>query len=57
MKLKIRPAEERDIPEIKHLTDIGISEDFYSEEDFRKMLTGEGDVLHVAVDEDKTKTF
>ncbi len=53
MKLKIRPAEERDIPEIKHLTDIGISEDYYSEEDFRKMLTGEGDVLHVAVDEDR----
>ncbi len=53
MKLEVREAEARDLPEIKRLIDNCISKDFYSFEDLENMLRNESDLLFVAVDADR----
>ena len=45
MKLEVREAEARDLPEIKRLIDNCISKDFYSFEDLENMLRNESDCL------------
>ena len=50
MKLEIRQAQASDLPQIKRLTDDYISQDFYSAEALERMLSGEDDLLFVAVD-------
>ncbi|MCR4806012.1 MAG: hypothetical protein K5981_10260 [Clostridia bacterium] len=53
MKLEVRKAEPRDLPQIKRLIDDTISLDFYSVEDLEGMLSGEDDLLYVVADTDR----
>ena len=53
MKLEVRKAEARDLPQIKRLIDDTISRDFYSIEDLEAMLHREDDLLYVAADADR----
>ncbi len=52
MKLEIREAEDRDLPQVKRLIDDFISRDFYSIEELENMVHGEDDLLYVVVDAD-----
>ena len=52
MKLVVRSAKPRDLPQIKRLIDNCISRDFYSLKELEEMLGREDDLLYVAVDED-----
>ena len=56
MKLEVREAEARDLPQIKRLLDDLIAVDFYTMEDLEGMLRKEDDLLFVAVDEDRDDT-
>ncbi len=53
MKLEVRAAKERDLPQIKRMIDEYIAVDFYSAEDLESMLRGEDDLLFVTVDADR----
>ena len=53
MKLEVRQAQKRDLPQIKRLIDDYISRDFYSIEELKGMIRGEDDLLCVAVDTDR----
>ncbi len=53
MKLEVRAAEVRDLPQIKRLIDDFISRDFYSVKELEEMLRREDDLLYVAADEDR----
>lgn len=53
MKLEVREAEARDLPEIKRLTDVYISEDYYSLDALAGMLRGERNLFYVVTDADK----
>ncbi|MCR4805328.1 MAG: hypothetical protein K5981_06690 [Clostridia bacterium] len=56
MKLKVREAEARDLPQLKRLSDDLIAVDFYSMEDLEGMLRKEDDLLCIVVDEDRNDT-
>ena len=56
MKLEVRKAETRDLPQIKRLIDDTISRDFYSIKDLEGMLGGEDDLLYVVADTDNGDT-
>ncbi len=56
MKLEVREAEARDLPQIKRLLDDHIAVDFYTMEDLEGMLRKEDDLLCVAVDKDRDET-
>ena len=53
MKLEVRIAEHRDLPQIKQLIDQYIAQDFYTMETLEGMLQGEDDLLYVVTDEDR----
>ena len=53
MKLEVRAAEARDLPQIKRLIDNCISRDFYSIEELESMTRNEDDLLYVTVDADR----
>ena len=53
MKLEIRAAEARDLPEIKRLIDEYIAEDYYSLADLEKVLYGERNLFYVVTDADR----
>ena len=53
MKLEIRDAETRDLPEIKRLVDKYISQDYYSLEELEGMVCGERNLFYVVTDADR----
>ncbi len=53
MKLEVREAQAKDLPQVKSLADKYISQDFYSLEELEGMIRGEDDLLFVAVDTDR----
>ena len=53
MRLEVRDAEVRDLPEIKRLTDKYISRDFYSMEVLERMLHGDLNLVYVVTDADR----
>ncbi len=53
MKLEVRDAVRRDLPEIKRLTDEYISRDFYSMEALEGMLPSARNLLYVVTDADR----
>ncbi|MBR3018578.1 MAG: hypothetical protein IKH57_16115 [Clostridia bacterium] len=53
MRLEVRDAQARDIPEIKRLTDEYISEDYYSLNTLEAMLHGDRNLFYVVTDADK----
>ncbi len=52
MKLEIRDAEARDLPEIKQLMDTYLSRDYYTMEELEGILSGERNLLYVVTDAD-----
>ena len=53
MKIEVRAAKEKDLPQIRDLIDRYIAVDFYTYEDLEAMLRGEDDLLLAAVDTDR----
>ncbi len=53
MKLEIRAAEPRDVPQIKRLIDVYIAEDYYSPESLEALLDGENNLFYVVTDADR----
>ena len=53
MKLEIRDAESRDVPEIKRLIDVYIAEDYYSLEELEALLQDEAYLVYVVTDADR----
>ena len=53
MKLEIRNAQARDLPEIKHLIDVYIAEDYYSLEELEELLHGDEHLFYVVTDADR----
>ena len=53
MRLEVRNAEARDLPEIKGLMDRYLARDYYSMEELENILTGDRDMLFVVTDEDR----
>ena len=53
MKLEVRRAEMRDLPEIKRLIDVYIAEDYYSLELLEASIQGENNLFYVVTDADK----
>ena len=53
MKLEIRKAEARDVPEVKRLIDEYIAADYYSLEELGALLHGDQHLFYVVTDADK----
>ncbi len=53
MKLEVREAEARDLPEIKRLIDVYIAEDYYSLESLEELLHGDRNLFYVVTDADR----
>ena len=53
MKLEVRRAEVRDVPEIKRLIDEYIAVDYYSLEELEESLHGEDNLFYVVTDAER----
>ena len=53
MRLEVRRAEARDLPEIKRLIDVYIAEDYYSIELLEASIRGENNLFYVVTDADR----
>lgn len=53
MKLEVREAEARDLPEIKRLMDEYIAQDYYPMDTLKGMLPGERNLFYVVTDADR----
>ena len=53
MKLEVRPAEDRDLPEIKHMIDECLAPDYYSLKKLKACIRGERNLFYVVTDADR----